>query len=147
MVMFANINGQAVQLSDEEEASIIASRAEAIAATAIAAAAAAITNGYASAIAAGIAITSTGTPTLNGTYGIAQSNEIALTGLQVSVISNVFPGYYRNQAGVRVTMTAAQFTALATAALGLIEALDNALAAAQTPGGAWVAVSNAVTIA
>lgn len=99
------------------------------------------------AFAAGCAIVSTGTPSLSGTYGIAPQDEINITGLQTSVLAGVaWLGYYRNVAGAKVTTTATQFTALATAILDYIAALDDAYEAA-VGGAAWIAPAQPVTIA
>jgi hypothetical protein len=89
-------------------------------------------------LAGGLAITSVGTPVLNGTYGTGMQDEINITGLQAAVQANVFPGWYRDVTGVRKVMTGAQFTAIATAALNFIAAVEDAMHVALE-GGAWVA--------
>jgi hypothetical protein len=94
---------------------------------------------YDALIAGGLAITSTGTPALNGTYGTDPNSEFNAVALQAAIVTNssLFPGYYRLQNGTKVTMTAAQFTEIATALLTFVEVCDNALATAQqggTPG-------------
>src|SRR5579883_2220741 len=79
----------------------------------------------AAALAAGIAITSTGTPSISGVYGTAMQDEINLTGLQASINAGVpFLSYLRDKSGVKHTMTATQFTALASAVLAYIAAVD-----------------------
>lgn len=99
------------------------------------------------AVSAGCAVVSSGTPALSGTYGIAPQDEINITGLQTSVLAGVtWLGYYRNMAGTKITMTATEFTTLATAILDYIAALDDAYEAA-VGGGAWVAPAQPVTIA
>ena len=60
--------------------------------------------------------------------------------------SALFPGYWRDIAGNKVNMTAAQFTAIAVAALGVVKAISDAVATAAG-GGGWTAPSTAVTIA
>ena len=94
---------------------------------------------YAAALAAGLAIASTGTPALNGVYDISPASEGNWAGSEAAVAAGVFRGAYRLSNGAKVTMTAAQFTAIATAAYDYIAALDDALA-----GGAWP--SNTVTV-
>lgn len=97
-------------------------------------------------LAGGLTITSISTSALNGTYGTGMQDEININGLQAAVAANVFPGFYRDKALVRHTMTAAQFTAIATAILNFTVAVDEALATALG-GGAWVAPSASATIA
>lgn len=96
--------------------------------------------------AGGLTITSTSMPALSGTYGAAPQDEINITGLQVAVANNVFPGYYRDIAGAKHTMTGGQFTAIATAVLDFIVAVEEARDAALA-GGTWVAPASSVTIA
>lgn len=93
----------------------------------------------------GITVTSTSTPSLNGTYAAAAQDEINITGLQVAIANNVFPGFYRDVAGNKHTMTGPQFTSIATAVLNFAVAVENAMQAALA-GGAWIAPSSAVTI-
>jgi hypothetical protein len=89
------------------------------------------TQSYAAALSAGVAIASTSAPALNATYGCAAQDEINITAMQTAILTNasLFPGYWRNLAGAKVTMTAAQFTAIATAIMDYIVALDDWLAA------------------
>lgn len=94
----------------------------------------------------GLAITSTGTPSLSGTYGIGQQDEINVVGLQAAVAAGVFPGFYRDRAGARHTMTGTQFTEIATALLAFATAIDEALATALS-GGSWTAPATTATIA
>lgn len=93
----------------------------------------------------GLAITSSGDPTINGTYGTAQADEIVITGLQVAVKASVFPGFFRDIAGKRHAMTAEQFIAIATALLGFIVNVDEAKEAALA-GETWVAPSTQTRI-
>ena len=97
-------------------------------------------------IAGGLAIVSAGTAALNGTYGTTAQDEINITGLQVAVNVNAFPGFYRDRAGARHAMTGAQFTAIATAAMTFIVAVEEAKAAALA-GGAWAAPAAQANIA
>jgi hypothetical protein len=92
---------------------------------------------------AGVAITSTSTPALNANYGCQAQDEINLIGLQASILAGVpWLGYYRNIAGAKVMMTAAQFTAVATAILNFIAAADNAFETAAAGGSAsWPAAT------
>jgi hypothetical protein len=96
--------------------------------------------------AAGVTVNSTGTPAINGVYGTTLQDEINYTGLQVAVANGVFPGWIRDKAGAKHTMTGSQCTAVVTAILGFIVAVDEAKAAALA-GGSWVAPSATVTIA
>lgn len=96
-------------------------------------------------LAAGLAVTSTGTPALNGTYACASQDQINITSLQVAVTANVFPGFLRDRAGAAHTMTAPQFTSIAEALLAFVVAVNQAKAAALG-GGAWVAPAAEVTI-
>lgn len=97
-------------------------------------------------LAGGLIITSTSTPALNGTYGTRPQDQINVTGLQTAIAASAFPGFYFDNGGAKHTMTAAAFTALATAILDFIVAVDAALETALA-GGAWVAPSASVTIA
>ena len=94
----------------------------------------------------GLTVTSSSTPALNGVYAIGQQDEINIVSLQVAVQNGIFPGWLRDKAGTKHTMTAAQFTTLATAVLQFVAALDDALATALA-GGAWAPPGNSVTIA
>jgi hypothetical protein len=97
-------------------------------------------------LAGGLTIASAGTPALNGVYGTSGADEINITGLQVAVAANVFPGFYRDQVGNRHTMTGAEFTAIATAIMNFTVAVDEAKAVAMA-GGPWVAPANTASIA
>lgn len=100
---------------------------------------------YAAALLAGVAITSTGTPALNGTYGITLEAQQKITSEQVYIATT---GKFTNgqttrgwpdAAGTLHTFpSTAEFTAFAEAVAGYVDALAAALAAAQA-GGAWVA--------
>jgi hypothetical protein len=102
---------------------------------------------FSAAVAAGLAITSTGSPAISGTYGCSAQDQLNVVGLQSAVVAGVFPGFYRTLSGTRVTMTGAQFTEIATAILGYVEALDAALSAGLASGGVWVAPTATATIA
>lgn len=95
----------------------------------------------------GCRVTSTGTPTIDGSYGIGPSDEVNLVGLQGGIAAGApWLGYYRDVAGTKHVMTAPQFTELATALLGYVEALESAIET-WAGGGAWVAPAQPVTIA
>lgn len=89
-----------------------------------------IQQNYASAIAAGLAVTSASTPALNATYGVnatAQANVTAIvTGIAVGL---GLPGggtsfVYLDATGAPHTITQAQFTSLAAAIRGYVYGLD-----------------------
>jgi hypothetical protein len=99
-------------------------------------------------IAGGLAITSTGTPALNGTYGTDPGSEFNVVALQAATSENsaLFPGYYRLANGTRITMTAAQFVEIATAILDFVKGCDDALATAQQGGmPSWPATTATIT--
>lgn len=104
---------------------------------------------YTTAVNAGCRIVSTGTPALSGTYGIAPQDEINLAGLQGGIAASApWLGGYRDQAGIKHTMTAAQFTEIATAILAYVAALDEAYATALSGAPwTWTAPAQPVTIA
>jgi hypothetical protein len=93
---------------------------------------------YLAKMGAGLTITSTGTPALNGVYGADVQDIINVTALQTAINTNpaLFPGRYHRKDLSKVTMTAAQFTAVASQVLIFVSgcdiALDDALAG-QTP--------------
>jgi hypothetical protein len=96
---------------------------------------------------AGCQIVSTGTPAISGTYGILPQDEINIISLQTGITAGApWLGGYRDRAGIKHVMTAPQFTALATAILSYVEALDEALAASLA-GAAWNPPAQPVTIA
>jgi hypothetical protein len=97
-------------------------------------------------LAGGLAISSTSTPAINGTYGCSMQDEVNASSLQAAVSAGVFPGHYRDQAGDRHLMTGAQFTALATAIMTFIVAIEEARQTALD-GAAWSPPPAAVTIA
>lgn len=103
---------------------------------------------YNSLIAGGLAITSTGTSSINGTYDVSIAGQDNMVAMQTAIAVNsaLFPGFWRTISGTKITMTAAQFTEIATAALNFVVACDNALDTIQTGGTAsWPSAS--VTIA
>jgi hypothetical protein len=95
---------------------------------------------------AGLTITCDSVPALGGVYGTSPSDEVTLTGLQVSVVANVFPGFLRDKAGTKHTMTGTQFQAIATAALAFIVAVEEAAAAALAGTAAWTPPATTVSI-
>ena len=101
---------------------------------------------YDAALAAGLIITSTGTPALNATYDVSASAQNALTELEVAVANNLFPGYYRDKSSAKITMTAAQFTSIAAAVMAYVLAWNNALDAVKA-GGVLLAPVNTAIIA
>lgn len=115
---------------------------------AVAALAAAAPGQYAQLVAGGLSVTSTGSPALSGVYATDQNAEFNITALQTAILTNasLWGGYYRLRSGARVTMTAEQFTAIATAIFAFVQACDAALENAllgETPS--WP--ETAVTIA
>jgi hypothetical protein len=97
-------------------------------------------------LAAGLAIISSGTPSLNGTYGCSPQDEVNATGLQAAVAAGVFPGFYRDQAGIRHVMTGSQFTTVAAAIMTFIVVVEEAKETALG-GGAWSPPAATATIA
>jgi len=102
---------------------------------------------YNAAIAAGVQITSTGTPALNGTYSITPSTIADIQAQQVSILTrDLFTNGSTTRVwadilgGVHVFPSTAQFTAFAEA----IGAYVDALFLAQHGQGSWP--SNAITI-
>lgn len=76
----------------------------------------------------GVAVQSTGTPSINANYGISPQDEINLTGLQAAVLTGVtWLGYLRDVTGTKHAMSATQFTALAVQVLGYVAAFEDAL--------------------
>lgn len=100
---------------------------------------------FAQAMRAGVNITSTGTPALNGTYAIDQGSLSLITGEQVFIGTT---GKFTNgqatrnwrdiTGGVHLFPSTAEFTAFAEAVAGYADALDAALSVVQA-GGAWIA--------
>jgi hypothetical protein len=108
---------------------------------------------YNSAIAAGLAVTSTATPALSATYGIDAGAQFNITAETVSILTN---GTFTNGQSTRNwadvsgafhTFTVAQFKTFATAIAGYVDELAVALATAQASGGGWTAPSASATIA
>lgn len=103
---------------------------------------------YATAISAGLAITSTGTPALNGTYSVSDSSRADLTAIQTGINAGAgFPGGastfpWRDMTGVPHTMTPAQFLAVATAIRDYVAGVKLAAAAAAAGQAAtWPAAT------
>lgn len=97
-------------------------------------------------LSAGVTINSTSTPAINGTYGTSPQDEINYTGLQVAVANGVFPGWIRDKANNKHTMTGPQCTAVTTAILDFIVAVEEARDDALAGTAAWAAPPNIVTI-
>jgi hypothetical protein len=93
---------------------------------------------FAGLLAGGLAITSTATPTLNATYGVNFQDELNVVSMQTAVLTDatLFPGYWRDTAGLKVSMTPAQFTTIAEAILAFVKAADDWLDAALLGGTA-----------
>ena len=97
----------------------------------------------ATALAPGLAVTSTGTSALSGTYGITQQDQFALMGLQLAIASGLTPPMpYIDSTGTSRRLTNAQVTALATGALAFIAAVNQW----ADSGGQGATPSNAVTM-
>ncbi len=78
---------------------------------------------FAAAIAAGCRIVSTGTPAIDGAYGIQPQDEINYSGLQAGIFAGApWIGGIRDIAGVKHAMSVAEATAVFTAILGYVEA-------------------------
>lgn len=108
---------------------------------------------YAAAVTAGLTITSTGTPALDGTYALDQASQENIIAEQVCINTN---GLFTNgqstrawpdKAGVFHTFPSiAEFKTFAIAVAAYVDALDGALAAAEQGGSpSWPSAS--VTIA
>jgi hypothetical protein len=84
-------------------------------------------------IKAGLAVASTATPAISATYAVDAQAEFNIVALETSLNAGQgFPGGattfgYPDMAGVKHTMTASQFTALAAAIRDYIAALDATL--------------------
>lgn len=83
-------------------------------------------------LAAGLAVTSTSTPGLNGTYGLAPSDQSALTAMQVAILSGVTPPTtYIDSMGSHGPFTPQQLTALAVAAFQYVAAVEQGQSPSQ----------------
>jgi hypothetical protein len=107
---------------------------------------------FAAAVLAGVVITSTATPALNGTYPCDRSTQQDIVSEQVFIASeSTFTNGGTTIAWPDITGTfhsfpsTTEFTAFAKAIGQYVQALKAALATAQA-GGAYVAPSNAFTI-
>jgi hypothetical protein len=108
---------------------------------------------FAALIAAGLAITSTGTPSINGTYACDTDQQDMIVRLQTYIEkNNAFPGglsavQLRLAAGGAISLPSiAVFQAVATAIGDFIAKADEAELAALA-GATWAAPSSSVTIA
>lgn len=100
---------------------------------------------FTAALSAGCQIVSAGTAALSGTWGISPQDELNLSGLQGGItVGAPWLGFYRDKAGLKHTLTAAQFTTLAEIILAYVEALDEALETALS--GTWTAPAQPVNI-
>lgn len=109
------------------------------------------TTAYSVAINAGCQVVSTGTPGLNGVYGIAPPNISDIQAQQVSILTRgTFTNGQTSRAwidsagGVHAFATPAEFTDFAEAIGQYVDALAMALATAQA-GGTWNPPSQPVT--
>ncbi|MGH6976700.1 MAG: hypothetical protein ACREED_06715 [Stellaceae bacterium] len=101
------------------------------------------------ALAAGIAITSTGTPSLNGTYALDPQTRSNITAEQVYIATK---GTFTNglatkpwpdkSGALHTFQTTAEFTAFAVAVAQYVDALNTALLTAQQGGNpSWPSAS------
>jgi hypothetical protein len=87
-------------------------------------------NLYSAAIAAGLAVVSTATPALNGTYSVAPTAAANITAIMAGAAAGLgLPGsgttfVYMDASGSPHTFTAAQFSTLAVAVRDYVYALD-----------------------
>lgn len=80
---------------------------------------------YANQLTVGATVTSAANSAINGTYGLTEEYLIKMTALQDSINAGVtWLGYCRDINFVQKTMTAAQFTILASTILGYLATLD-----------------------
>lgn len=105
-------------------------------------------------LASGVAITSTGTPVLNGTYACDPLSQQKITSEQLYIATT---GKFTNgqttkawadaSGALHTFPTTAAFTNFAEAIAGVVDNVIAAQLAALRPGGSWVAPSMAATIA
>jgi hypothetical protein len=80
---------------------------------------------YLKAMAAGLPITSTGTPAISGTYGCQPGDITGMLAMQTAVAAGVAPlPAYWDSKGKHGQLTAAQVTAIAEALFGYVAACD-----------------------
>jgi hypothetical protein len=97
----------------------------------------------------GLAITSASTPALNGTYDVSIAGQQRITAMQAAILTSaaLFPGYWHpTLTGAPVTMTVAQFTEIAEAALAFVAECVAALSTI-TAGGTATFPSASATVA
>lgn len=110
-------------------------------------------NAYYAAFSAGVVITSTGTPALNGTYACDSDTQRNIVSEQVYISAD---GTFTNGGSTmawpdmvgayHLFPSTTEFTAFAKAVAQYVQALATALATVQA-GGSWAPPSNALTIA
>jgi hypothetical protein len=107
---------------------------------------------YAALLADGLTIDSTGTPTVNGTYALDDTQQAAITEVSAYIgKNNAFPGgltsvVLRTVSGSEIAIpTITLWYAISTAIADFIAKADAALLSAEN-GGTWTAPSNTVTI-
>jgi hypothetical protein len=118
------------------------------------AAIAAAQTAYNNLIAAGLTVTSTGTPAVDGTYACDDAQQDIVTRIQAYITkNNAFPGGLSavqlrkaDGSGYIAIGTVALFQAVGSAIADFVAKADEAELAVLA-GGSWVAPSNAVTIA
>jgi hypothetical protein len=108
---------------------------------------------FVAALQQGVAITSTGTSALNGTYPCDKRTQQTIVSEQMYIASETtFTNggttlAWPDIAGTfHIFPSTAEFTAFAKAVGQYVQALNTAYATVQAGGGAWVAPSNAITI-
>lgn len=94
----------------------------------------------------GLHIIYTGHPEITATYGCSTVDQNNVTAMQAAVQADVFPGYYVDKDGIPHTMTAEQFTVIATAIMEYVLAIGQAVRAAMEPNGVWNAPTHEVTV-
>lgn len=112
---------------------------------------------YSAAVLAGVEITSTGTPALNGTYAIDPASQQAITSealyIQVTTVQGAAKFTngqttkgWPDRSGTPHTFTTAQFITFAEGVAQYVDALATAQAVALAPEGNWTAPPQPVTI-
>ena len=104
---------------------------------------------YDALIAGGLTITSTGTPAINGAYGVQPSNQASFTSTEMAIQAGIvtFPIEYLLQNGAPVSIPSASvFLEIAGAAYKFVDEADLAIAVAAGGGTAtWPSSSVAVS--
>jgi hypothetical protein len=99
---------------------------------------------YATALAAGVIVSSIGTPALDGTYGTTTADQINFNASMSLFGIGAFPGFFYAGAS-KITMTGAQFETIFSVTMAYLAALNDAYQ--QTlAGGAPAWPSNVLTV-